>query len=54
MRFILLPFVVATLLLGACASSSREAEVVVPSHDSVVRDQIPAEGDRKIPVIKQY
>ncbi len=54
MKSILLLSVVATLLLGGCASNKRETEVVVPSHDSVVRDEIPAEGGRKIPVIQQY
>jgi hypothetical protein len=54
MKSILLLFVVATLLLGGCATNRRETELVVPSHDSVVRDEIPAEGGRKIPVVQEY
>jgi len=46
----------ATLSWGACASFTRrnEVEVEVPSHDEVVRDEIPAEGGRKIPVVRKY
>jgi hypothetical protein len=54
MKLTLLLCVAATLLLGACASHRGEIVTEVPSHDSVVRDQIPAEGSRKIPVIRQY
>ena len=48
--------VAATLLLGACASFNRKDEIVteIPSHDTVVRDQVPAEGSRKFPVVQQY
>ncbi len=49
----------AALLLGGCETQSQyETETSVPaSHSSttrVVKDEIPAEGDRKIPVIEQY
>ena len=46
----------ATLSWGGCASFTRrnEVEVQVPEHDQVVRDQIPAEGGRKIPVVRTY
>jgi hypothetical protein len=55
MKSILLLSLVATLLFGGCASNRSETEVVVPPHkDTVVRDEIPAEGQRKIPVIQQY
>lgn len=56
MKSFVLLSLVATLLLGGCASFSRrnEVEVQVPPRDSVVRDQVPAEGSRKIPVIQQY
>jgi uncharacterized lipoprotein YajG len=56
MKLMMLLSVAATLLLAACASYSRNGEIVTetPSHDTVVRDEIPAEGSRKIPVIQQY
>ena len=56
MKLTMLLCVAATLLLGACASFTRRGEIMteVPSHDTVVRDQIPAEGSRKIPVVRQY
>ena len=56
MKSILLLSVVTTLLLGGCASfrHSRETEVEIPSHNTVVRDQVPAESGRKIPVVQQY
>lgn len=46
----------ATLFWAGCASFTRrnEVEVQVPEHDQVVRDQIPAEGGRKIPVVRTY
>jgi hypothetical protein len=46
----------ANLSWGGCASFTRrnEVEVQVPEHDQVVRDQIPAEGGRKIPVVRTY
>ncbi|CAN5589174.1 hypothetical protein BH20VER3_BH20VER3_12030 [soil metagenome] len=55
MKNILLPALVVTLLLTSCASWRREVEVEIPArHDAVVQDEIPAEGGRKIPVIKKY
>ena len=56
MKSIMLLAVIATLLQGGCSSfrRNREVEVVVPPHDTVVRDQSPAEGGRKIPVVRQY
>ncbi len=50
---------IAPLVLGACESRNRyETETVVPastrSTTRVVKDEIPAEGGRKIPVIKEY
>ncbi len=57
MKLILLLTVGTGLLFSGCASShnSRETEVDIPdSHNTVVRDQIPAEGGRKIPVVQQY
>jgi hypothetical protein len=42
------------MLLEACANQRRETEVVVPSHDQVVRDQVPADSGRKIPVVQNY
>jgi hypothetical protein len=56
MKPLMLLSIVATLLLGACASFIHTDEIVTetPSHDTVVRDQIPAEGSRKIPVVQQY
>jgi hypothetical protein len=46
----------ATFSWSGCASFTRrnEVEVEVPDHDQVVRDQIPAEGGRKIPVVRTY
>lgn len=56
MKTMLLLSVVATVLLAGCASYTRNGEIVTEtsSHDTVVRDQIPAEGSRKIPVVQQY
>ena len=54
MRLIMLLCVIMNLLLGACAFQRSETEVVVPSHDQVVRDEIPAESGRKIPVVRTY
>ena len=56
MKSLMLLSIVATFLLGACANFSHGGEIVTetPSHDTVVRDQIPAEGSRKIPVVQQY
>ena len=46
----------ATLGWEGCASFKRrnEVEVEVPPHNGIVRDQIPAEGERKIPVVQKY
>ena len=49
----------APLLFGACDSTSRnESESTVPaathSGTRVLKDEIPAEGQRKIPVVEQY
>jgi hypothetical protein len=46
----------ATFSCGGCASFTRrnEVEVEIPDHDHVVRDEIPAEGGRKIPVVRTY
>ncbi len=56
MKIIMLLTLVATCLLTSCASYTRRNEIAVevPSHDEVVRDEIPAEGGRKIPVIRKY
>ena len=50
---------IVTLLLGACEYQNRyETETAVPASTGertrVVKDQIPAEGQRKIPVVEQY
>jgi hypothetical protein len=56
----LLLVIPATLFLTGCLSHGRnETEVYVPdspqgSRTTVVKDQIPAEGTRKIPVVQQY
>ncbi len=47
------------LLFGACESQNRyetETTVAAPTRSStrVVKDEIPAEGERKIPVVEQY
>lgn len=49
------------LVLGACSTGSRlETETTTSSSSSVrsktrvVKDEIPAEGQRKIPVIEEY
>lgn len=47
------------LVLGACEFRNKyETQTEVPAStqtsNQVVRDQIPAEGGRKIPVIKEY
>ncbi|MEO7724782.1 MAG: hypothetical protein ABIU29_08870 [Chthoniobacterales bacterium] len=49
----------APLIFGACESRNKyETQTTVPASHStttrVVKDQIPAEGGRKIPVIKEY
>jgi hypothetical protein len=54
MKSIMLLCLVTSLLLGACAFQQRETEVVVPPHDQIVRDQVPAESGRKIPVVQTY
>ncbi|MDQ3197819.1 MAG: hypothetical protein ABIR38_09155 [Chthoniobacterales bacterium] len=57
MKKLLLPALFVSLLLPACAFRSREVMVEEPphrDHDTIVRDQIPAEGGRKIPVVQQY
>ncbi len=56
MKLLLLLAVVATLPLTACTSFTRRGETMteIPPHDSVVRDEIPAEGGRKIPVVRTY
>ncbi|MBA3542980.1 MAG: hypothetical protein H0T83_00835 [Chthoniobacterales bacterium] len=56
MKITMLLLCVAVLTMPACASFTRrnEVEVEVPSHDRVVRDEIPAEGGRKIPVVREY
>ena len=43
MKSIMLLCVLASLLFGSCAYQRRETEVVIPAHDQVVRDEIPAE-----------
>ncbi len=50
---------VLPLVLGACETRNRyETQTVVPASTQtttrVVKDEIPAEGGRKIPVIKEY
>lgn len=47
------------LLFGACELQNRyetETTVASPTRSStrVVKDEIPAEGQRKIPVVEQY
>jgi hypothetical protein len=54
MKSIMLLCVLASLLFGSCAYQRRETEVVIPAHDQVVRDEIPAESGRKIPVVRTY
>ncbi len=56
MKMILLFAVVTTTFLGACSSYSHRGEIAtdIPPHDTVVRDQIPSESGRKIPVVQQY
>ena len=52
----------ALLSLPGCASGKREIEIETPSTTTttkrgttqVVKDQIPAEGQRKIPVTQEY
>lgn len=52
---LLLPMLALTFLLTSCANGRREVEVYVPpNHDEVLQDEIPAEGGRKIPVVKKY
>jgi len=46
--------VLMSLLLGACAYEHRETEVVVPSHDRVVRDEAPTDSGRKVPIVRTY
>ena len=50
---------IAPLFFGACEPGSRyETETNVPSSTGsgtrVLKDEIPAEGQRKIPVVEQY
>lgn len=50
---------ITSLILSACESVSQyETEATVPastrSTTRVVKDEIPAEGQRKIPVVEQY
>lgn len=54
MRSIMLLCLITSVLFGACAYQRRETEVVVPAHDQVVRDQVPAESGRKVPVVRTY
>ncbi len=57
MKKFLLPALFGSLLLSSCAFRSREVMVEEPphrDHNTIVRDQIPAEGGRKIPVVEQY
>ncbi len=55
MKSIMLLSLIASLSLGACAfRHSRETEVVIPSHDTVVRDQVPTKSGRKVPVVQEY
>ncbi len=56
MKKILLPAFCLTLVLTSCAFRSREVMVEEPAHDhnTVLRDEIPAEGGRKIPVVQKY
>ncbi len=55
MKNMLLSALIVTLLFSSCAFRKREVEVEIPAHrDTIVRDQIPAEGGRKIPVFEQY
>jgi hypothetical protein len=50
----------AILLLGSCTTRGQlETETTTPSSSlrsstRVVKDEIPAEGERKIPVVEQY
>jgi hypothetical protein len=49
-----------SLLTAGCAERNRyETETTIssspaPSSNRVVKDEIPAEGQRKIPVVQQY
>lgn len=49
---------ITPLVLGACETRNKyETQTTVPASRSttrVVKDEIPAEGGRKIPVIKEY
>ncbi|MBA2433736.1 MAG: hypothetical protein M3480_05530 [Verrucomicrobiota bacterium] len=50
---------IAPLFFGACEPGSRyETETAVPASTGartrVLKDEIPAEGQRKIPVIEEY
>jgi len=54
---ILLLSLVAALTLAGCAIPDRntlETSTETRSRTTVVKDEIPAEGQRKIPVIEQY
>ncbi len=59
-KFVLLATcLLAPLIFGACESRNKyETETTVPastrSSTRVLKDEIPAEGQRKIPVIKEY
>ena len=41
-------------VIGSLCIPTRETEVVIPAHDQVVRDEVPAESGRKIPVVQTY
>jgi hypothetical protein len=49
----------AAFVLGSCTTNQLETETTTSSSTPrsstrVVKDEIPAEGERKIPVIEQY
>ncbi len=56
--FLLATCLIAPLVLGACETGNQyETETSVPastrSSTRVLKDEIPAEGQRKIPVVEQ-
>jgi len=55
MKSVMLLCLIPSLLLGACATQQRrETEVVIPSHDQVVRDEAPTDSGRKVPIVRTY
>ena len=57
MKRVMLFSIVTTLLLSGCASYKHrgETEVEIPEHQTtVVRDKIPTDTGRKIPVTQDY